>query len=169
MLTQSKKTVLVLGGTSDIGIAVARKFASEKFNVILAGPEPFTYQWYLNNNSPVAGGTDSVLMLTNVKLADTGNYFVVITNYYGSVTSSIANLTLQPAFRPQAQVKPGGFQVSGTGVPGERYLLQGTPSLTPPVIWTSLGTNTAAPDGLVQLTDPRPVVQPAYFYRVISP
>lgn len=31
------KRVLILGGTSDIGIAIAKKFAEEKFDIILAG------------------------------------------------------------------------------------------------------------------------------------
>ncbi len=33
-------TVLILGATSDIGIAIAKKFASEKFDVILAARKP---------------------------------------------------------------------------------------------------------------------------------
>ena len=33
-------TVLILGATSDIGIAIARKFAGEKWDVQLAGRKP---------------------------------------------------------------------------------------------------------------------------------
>src|SRR6266852_3116514 len=33
-------TALILGATSDIGMAIAKKFASEKFDVILAARKP---------------------------------------------------------------------------------------------------------------------------------
>ncbi len=33
-------TVLILGATSDIGVAIAKKFASEKFDIFLAGRRP---------------------------------------------------------------------------------------------------------------------------------
>ena len=33
-------TVLILGATSDIGVAIAKKFASEKFNIVLAARKP---------------------------------------------------------------------------------------------------------------------------------
>src|SRR5664279_3996148 len=33
-------TVLILGATSDMGIAIARKFASQKFNILLAARNP---------------------------------------------------------------------------------------------------------------------------------
>ncbi len=33
-------TVLILGATSDIGVAIAKKFASEKFDITLAARKP---------------------------------------------------------------------------------------------------------------------------------
>ncbi len=34
------ETVLILGATSDIGIAIAKKFAAEKYNIQLAARKP---------------------------------------------------------------------------------------------------------------------------------
>ena len=51
------------------------------------------YQWYYDTNTPVAGGTNSTLTLTNVQ--NGGTYDVVVTNSSGSVTSNIVNLIVQ--------------------------------------------------------------------------
>ena len=54
---------------------------------------PATYQWYLNGN-PVAGATGGSLNLSNLQITNAGNYYVVATGAFGSVTSSVASLTL---------------------------------------------------------------------------
>ena len=58
-----------------------------------AGDPPLTYQWR-RNGSPVAGATDSHLILNNVAAADAGTYSVVATNGSGMFTSSDATLTI---------------------------------------------------------------------------
>src|SRR5437867_9809428 len=45
-----------------------------------------------------AAKTNASLVLTNVQLADTGDYTVVVTNVAGSVTSQVARLTVDPTF-----------------------------------------------------------------------
>jgi autotransporter-associated beta strand protein len=52
-----------------------------------------TFQWYLNGNV-VPGATSSNLTLSNVQITNAGNYFVVATGTSGSVTSSVASLTV---------------------------------------------------------------------------
>ncbi len=63
------------------------------FTVLAGGTAPLSYQWYFNAN-PQPGQTASSYGIGSVQLADVGAYFVVVTNAYGSVTSSVANLTL---------------------------------------------------------------------------
>ena len=64
------------------------------------------------------GQTNAALTLTNVSLNDAGTYFVVVTNAYGSVTSSPATLTVNvPAsitHQPQGAVLPFGSNASFT-------------------------------------------------------
>lgn len=64
------------------------------------------------------GQTNAWLTLTNVSLNDAGTYFVVVTNAYGSVTSSPATLTVNvPASitqQPQGAVLPFGSNASFT-------------------------------------------------------
>ena len=56
------------------------------------GTAPFDYQWFFNGNS-LADATNATLLIPNMQTASAGDYQVVITNAYGSVTSSIATLT----------------------------------------------------------------------------
>jgi hypothetical protein len=63
------------------------------FSVTALGATPFSYQWR-KNGANVTGATSASLTLTNVQTNQAGNYTVVITNAYGSVTSSVAVLTV---------------------------------------------------------------------------
>ena len=63
------------------------------FTVTAAGTDPLGYQWYFNN-TPLDGQTGAQLSLTAVNSNQAGNYFVVVTNTAGSLTSSVATLTV---------------------------------------------------------------------------
>jgi hypothetical protein len=77
---------------------------SVNFFVVAQGQLPLSYQWRFNN-SPLAGQTQSNLTLTNVQLAQAGPYTVVVSNAGGSVTSSVATLTVNPT--PTCSVSSG--------------------------------------------------------------
>jgi hypothetical protein len=62
--------------------------------VVADGTEPLSYQWYFNTNTPMLGGTNATLVLTNVQTAAAGVYNVVVTNAYGAATSEVAGLTV---------------------------------------------------------------------------
>ena len=74
------------------------------FSVGVSGTAPLRYQWKLGATT-LAGATNASLTLTNVQTGQAGNYTVVVTNMAGSVTSSVATLTvnLTPAFTSQPQ------------------------------------------------------------------
>ena len=63
------------------------------FSVAVNACSPLNYQWYFNN-SPDAGQINSTLALPLVHSCDAGNYQVVATSGSGSVTSSVAVLTV---------------------------------------------------------------------------
>ncbi|HEX4265844.1 MAG TPA: autotransporter-associated beta strand repeat-containing protein [Verrucomicrobiae bacterium] len=52
-----------------------------------------TYQWYLNGN-PVPGATGTNLTLSGLQITNGGNYYVVATGGSGSITSSVASVTI---------------------------------------------------------------------------
>ena len=64
-------------------------------SVVIASPIPVTYQWQLNGTN-LAGGTNATLWLNTISAADGGSYLVVVSNRFGSVTSTPALLTIQP-------------------------------------------------------------------------
>jgi hypothetical protein len=62
-----------------------------RFEVTAAGTAPLGYQWF-TNRFPISGATNALLTVTNVQVEDMGSYQVVVSNAYGSVTSSVAGL-----------------------------------------------------------------------------
>ena len=67
--------------------------ATVSLNVATTGAEPLSYQWNFNG-APLSGATRNPLSLTNAQPCDAGTYAVVVTNAYGSATSSNALLTV---------------------------------------------------------------------------
>jgi sugar lactone lactonase YvrE len=64
-----------------------------RFAVSASGTPPLAYQWRFNGTN-INRATSSTLVLTNVQLTDAGVYSVVVTNAFGSVTSSNALLSV---------------------------------------------------------------------------
>jgi uncharacterized delta-60 repeat protein len=60
------------------------------FTVSAVG-SPLNYQW-LKNGVPVSGANSASYSLSNLMVADSGGYSVVVSNQIGSVTSTIASL-----------------------------------------------------------------------------
>ncbi len=63
------------------------------FTVSVAGTAPFSYQWQFNNG-PLSGETNLSLLLSNVQPSQAGEYAVQVSNDIGSLTSSVAVLTV---------------------------------------------------------------------------
>jgi len=69
------------------------------FNATVIGAGPLIFQWQQNgtsllNGASISGVNTTNLTLTGVTSNSTTNYTLVITNIYGSVTSSVAMLTV---------------------------------------------------------------------------
>lgn len=91
--------------------------ASATFNVGVAGPGPFTYQWY-RNGTAISGATDSSYTVTNVSGADFGaTFYVRITNVYGFVDSTPVALTFDTNAVPGALVAPFSSPQAWSGSP----------------------------------------------------
>ncbi|BET65195.1 hypothetical protein ASA1KI_01130 [Opitutales bacterium ASA1] len=63
------------------------------------GTPPLTYQWW-RNGAPLDGATSPLLYIPASQLSDGGSYFVVVTNPFGSTTSSVGTLTINPIGTP---------------------------------------------------------------------
>ena len=69
--------------------------SSASFAVTASGTPPLSYQWQLNS-TVIEGATASSLTLTNLQDSQAGSYLVVVSNGFGSVTSSNAVLMVIP-------------------------------------------------------------------------
>jgi uncharacterized delta-60 repeat protein len=67
--------------------------ASVTLEVTAAGSPPFSYQWF-KDGAGLPQGTNQTLVLTNFQVADTGDYWVVVNNGYGTGTSGVATLEI---------------------------------------------------------------------------
>lgn len=100
------------------------------------GSGPLTYQW---RKDGTLVGTNRDYAKTGASLADNGNYDVIVTSPYGSVTSSIVNITINPAVPPTIDQQPASRFVYAGGSASFAVAASGTP----PIIyqWKHAGTN----------------------------
>ena len=92
---------------------------SPTLSVTAVGTEPLKYQWW-KDGVVLPWATASGLTLTNLQGADAGNYWVVVSNVYGSVTSAVdlleVNLaTLDSSFNPGANGAVEALAVQADG------------------------------------------------------
>lgn len=90
--------------------------SSATLTVSAAGTPTLTYQWQRSVDNTtftaVSGATSTSHTLASATVAASGYYRVVVTNTFGSVTSSSASLSVTPNF---AAPKPDGYAATVTG------------------------------------------------------
>jgi Immunoglobulin I-set domain/NHL repeat len=127
------------------------------FNVTVVGTAPLSVQWQKNgmnltDDGNLSGSTTTNLLLNNITTNDAGGYAVIITNVWGSVTSSMANLAVMTPARPSNQtVILGGVAtfsvtVAGNGPFTYQWQLNGT-NLPNGIITTVAGNGTSGFSG----------------------
>jgi hypothetical protein len=139
------------------------------YNVTVTGAGPLAYQWYFNATSALADATNATLTLPSVTATNAGLYIVVVTNTYGSVTSTPALLTVVPAPQLGVVPAPGSVRLNAAGVAGDTYWLQAATSLNPPAVWVTVATNVADATGVVQFSDTNLSGTAGRFYRLVAP
>jgi hypothetical protein len=102
-------------------------FQGETVNltVVAGGTPPLGYQWQFNganlaNGAAYSGVNSNVLSLINVTASDVGSYRVIVTNNYGTVTSSNAVFSIVP------KVLVGEWFTNGTLTDLSQYSPAGT-------------------------------------------
>jgi len=133
--------------------------ASTTFNSLAVGSNPLRYQWYFQSG-PLLNQTNRQLTLNPVNAANAGSYFVVAANQFGSITSAVAQLTVN-----QAPVLQQALSNVVTDL-GNSLTLTAAATGTPPLTysWQYNGASLAISNSVLTLTN----VQPAQsgFYRV---
>jgi hypothetical protein len=144
------------------------------FSIEAMGGLPLSYQWRrqgtnLVDGLNISGVTTTNLQIASVQLADAAGYSVVITNAYGSTTSSVAQLTvINPGrFTDLSYSKATGFScIFRDATVGQPYRLQRSSSLAEGS-WTNWQTFTyTEPVGLM---DVGATGVERRYYRAVSP
>lgn len=113
--------------------ASANQAANVAFQVVAAGTPPFAYQWYTNgvalaNGGTINGATTNILTFTGVLPGNAStNFYCVVTNIYGAVTSAPVSLTVystpqfltaDPVTYTNLMTLFGGMTINGTNYLG---------------------------------------------------
>ncbi|MDW8308998.1 MAG: immunoglobulin domain-containing protein, partial [Verrucomicrobiales bacterium] len=143
-----------------------RQGSNATFSVIASGTAPLAYQWWFNT-APIAGATGNSFTRTNAQLADQGNYFVVVTNVAGAVTSPPALLSVTlpvPAhFEWIGPLPDGRIRLIWTGEPGLSYWLEAATNVDFSD-WTALGPISGS-NGWFEFVDAEATNHWQRFYR----
>jgi sugar lactone lactonase YvrE len=88
-------------------------------NVLATGSGILTYQWYLNgsllkDSKEISGSQSSTLYIQNFTSSLSGQYYVSISNLYGTLNSKIAYIETPPViqYQPQTQTALIGSNIS---------------------------------------------------------
>jgi hypothetical protein len=115
------------------------------FSASAIGSVPFAWQWF-KDDAPLAGQTNAVLNLTNLRATDAGQYAVRVSNPAGSVFSAAAILEIIPPEAPllselhTTAEQTLVFKLSGS--PGDIYLLESSTNLVDWIITRMLTNST---------------------------
>ncbi len=148
---------------------------SVSLSVTPSGTSPFSYQWQkgavnLSNGGDISGATTNTLNLAPAATTNSGNYRVVVTNTSGSVTSSVAVVSIVPVpqFALSLGVSNATLSAPG-GVAGSNYVVQVSTNLATGIGWVPLKTNAVPANGAISFTDTNTANSSQRFYRVQFP
>ena len=143
------------------------------FTVSANGALPFGYVWRKNGTN-IAGATGGSLTLSNVTRFSSAAYSVIVTNVYGSTTSSNAQLMVRipqrlttPTLAGTTLTLTSGDVDGGALTAGDlaRFSVQASTNL---VNWSNLPVTLILNNGGFRFTDSVVTNRPVRFYRVVE-
>lgn len=85
----------------------------------------------------------------------------------GNLNLVVSSTAAPGSFTSVATQADGTILLNFSGTPGAQYMIQSTTNLAPPVVWTSISTNTAGVDGTFQFNDLTSTNFPMQYYRAL--
>jgi hypothetical protein len=141
--------------------------APASLSVLAGGTAPLKYQWRLFSTNNLPTGTNATFSFTNLRLSDIGDYSVVITNNFGSVTSGVAHVEVTRPPPPRMSAAQGGptqFRLSFIPVVGLTNSVE-TNSAVGAGVWGTF-TNIPPPASASSITVTDTISGTARFYRL---
>jgi hypothetical protein len=175
--TSSVAALTVTGGAPTVSApAGVTNYAGKNvsFSVTGSGTGPLGYQWQKNtvnltNGGTISGATTNILNITPAAITDSGNYQVIVTNSSGSVTSSVAPLSILPLPAVGISVLNNSTLSATGGVPGGNYIIQFSTNILSSNSWVNLKTNVVPAGGVINFTDTNLATLGQGYYRVQFP
>lgn len=110
---------------------------------------------YIYYNAPVIAEDHFGYTVTDGTDTASSTVYIEPTNMTYNINSTVVNVD-------------GSVTLSGEGALGHTNVVQRTDNLTPPIIWTPVGTNAIDNTGHWQFTDPSPT-DPTFYRSIIEP
>jgi uncharacterized repeat protein (TIGR03803 family) len=147
------------------------------FTAAAIGEGLLHYQWFFQTNTLLANANSTSLTLPSADPQASGYYSLIVTNTFGSATSSYALLTVTGSGSGSGFPQILSFSINGSG--HATFVYSNTPSTSNRVwyttnlangTWIALATNVMAPSGIWNYTDPSAVSASLdRFYRFSAP
>ncbi len=80
------------------------------------GTLPMYYQWYKSVNNLISNATNSAFNLQPLALANAGDYFCVVSNAFGCVTSLVSRVTVIPIGLPEILINGRLLETNGVSI-----------------------------------------------------
>jgi uncharacterized repeat protein (TIGR03803 family) len=139
------------------------------FAPVIGGARPLACWWYFNGGV-LAGATNTTLLISPALTNEIGTYQLVVTNFYGNVTSRLASLDV--VLQPNSYAVSRGSANNGTvyvgSYPGSTNRLWATTNLMH-APWQVIGTCIMDTNGLAQFVDTNRLRMPRKYYRLSYP
>jgi hypothetical protein len=131
VLDTNKVVEADFGSSPTVSISPANLVVLLGSNAVLTanavGLPPLAYQW-LSNSFPILNATNSTYLILGASLSEAGNYSVIVTNLYGSATSSVATVTV--VVPPGMIEQPTNVTVAAGNIVNLSVLASGTEPLS---------------------------------------
>lgn len=180
-------TVTNITSSTNVGPNITQQPASltvapggtANFSVTATGTAPLFYQWLFSPTGSgytnITGATNASLALTNVQMANQGDYFVTVTNSLGSTNSVAAFLTvtnISTNGAPSIVQEPTSQTVAPGGAATFSVIAGGTAPLFYQWLFSPTGTGytniTAGTNASLTLTNVQTASQGDYFVTVTN-
>jgi sugar lactone lactonase YvrE len=139
------------------------------FRVTATGTN-LVYWWQFDGTDlGVAEPDGPTLTLSSITAANAGAYQLVITNRYGSVTSTVAILTVSSPHISALVATNGSVTLTLVTAGNISSRVLAATNLVPPVIWLPIFTNVPGTNGVWQFADTNINKYPVRFYRTTTP